>query len=220
MRTLVLRVLTVGTLSLVIVSGPPAIAAAQQPGPAQQSTVAQRRIAAQGRDNPTVAIALEPLIATQLEALLSAPNALLVTDYYYVDMRFGPSLRIDAVIVEAVGSPGRAKGLRVQVRDSESRTRQEGTSYMDLEELAALSRALPLMAERAEKWTGHDDRRASELSFTSAGGFRLAIRQSARLPRAYLSTGLLDPVSTSIDIRELGTLKVAFDEALGILNAK
>ena len=74
-------------------------------------------------------------------------------------------------------------------------------------------------AERAE-WTGHDDRRATELSFTSAGGFRLAIRQSARLPRTYLSTGLLDPVATSIDISELGTLKVAFDEALAILHSK
>jgi hypothetical protein len=214
MRALVLRGLTVATLSLVLVPGTPRSAAAQQ------STVAQRRIAAQGRDNPAVAIALEPLIATEVEALLSAPNTLLVTDYYYVDLRFGPNLRIDAVIVEAVGEPGRAKGLRVQVRDNESRTRQEGTSYMDLDELTKLSRALTSMSALAEKWTGHDDRRATELSFTSAGGFRLAIRQSARLPRAYLSTGILDPVSTSIDIRELGTLKVAFDEALAILNAK
>jgi hypothetical protein len=91
---------------------------------------------------------------------------------------------------------------------------------MDLDELTALTRALTQMAELAEQWTGHDDRRASELSFTSAGGFRLAIRQSARLPRAYLSTGILDPVATSLDIRELPTLKVAFDEALAILNSK
>ena len=89
-----------------------------------------------------------------------------------------------------------------------------------MDELTTLSRALTSMAELAEKWTGHDDRRATELSFTSAGGFRLAIRQSARLPRAYLSTGLLDPVATSIDISELGTLKVAFDEALAILHSK
>ena len=43
------------------------------------------------------------------------------------------------------------------------------------------------------------------MSFTSAGGFRLAIRQSARIPRAYLSTGLLDPVVTSIELAELAT---------------
>ena len=202
MRVLVLRVLTVATLSLVFLLGTPAGAAAQQ------------------REPRGVAIALDPLIATQVEALLAAPNTLLVTDYYYIDTRFGPNLRIDVVIVEAVGSPTRAKGLRVQVRDQENRSRQEGTSYMDLHELTTLSRALTSMAELAEKWTGHDDRRATELSFTSAGGFRLAIRQSARLPRAYLSTGLLDPVATSIDISALGTLKAAFDEALAILHSK
>ena len=208
MRALVLRVLTVGTLSLVFLLGTPAGATAQQGGTAQQ------------REPRGVAIALDPPIATQVEALLAAPNTLLVTDYYYIDTRFGPNLRIDAVIVGAIGSPTRAKGLRVQVRDKENRSRQEGTSYMDLDELTTLSRALTSMAELAEKWTGRDDRRATELSFTSAGGFRLAIRQSARLPRAYLSTGLLDPVATSIDISALGTLKAAFDEALAILHSK
>jgi hypothetical protein len=202
MRALVLRDLTAGILSLVFLLGNPA------------------SVAAQRRDPRGVPIVLDPLIATRVEALLAEPNTVLVTDYYYVDTRFGPNLRIDAVIVEAIGSRARVKGLRVQVRDNGNRSRQEGTSYMDLEELTTLSRALTSMAELAEKWTSQDDRRASELAFTSAGGFRLAIRQSARLPRAYLSTGLLDPVATSIDITELGTLKVAFDEALAILNGK
>jgi hypothetical protein len=203
MRALALRVVTVVSLSLVFLPTIHAGAAAQRQEPPRG-----------------VAIVLDPPIATQLEALLAAPNTVLVTDYYYVDTRFGPNLRIDAVIVEAIGSPARIKGLRVQVRDKENRSRQEGTSYMDLDELTTLSRALTSMAELTEKWTGGDDRRATELAYTSAGGFRLAIRQSARLPRAYLSTGLLDPVVTSIDITELATLKVAFDEALAILNSK
>jgi hypothetical protein len=75
------------------------------------------------------------------------------------------------------------------------------------------------MAELATNWT-HDDQQATELSFTTTGGFRLAIRQSARVPRAYLSTGLIDPVVTSIDVAELPTLKQAFDQALAILNSK
>lgn len=213
MRALLLRVLTVGALALVGVPGAPTGVAAQQRNPTQQRT-------AMPREPRGVAVAIEPLIATQIEALLSAPNTLLVTDYYAIDMRFGPNLRIDAVVVEAVGSATRAKGVRVQVRDNENRSRQEGTSYMDLEELRTLSRQLTAMAELAAKWTGGDDRRATELSFTSTGGFTLAIRQSARLPRAYLSTGLLDPVVKSIDISELATLKVAFDEALAILQGK
>ena len=76
------------------------------------------------------------------------------------------------------------------------------------------------MADQAAKWAGQDDRQATEVSFTTPGGFRLAIRQSARVPRAYLSTGLFDPVVTSIDVTELVTLKHAFDQALALLNSK
>ena len=108
----------------------------------------------------------------------------------------------------------------MQVRDNENRSRQEDTSYLDFEEISKLSNALTAMGRLAEKWAGDDDRQATELSFTSTGGFRLAIRQSARIPRAFLSTGLLDPVVTSIELSELGTLKQAFDQALPILQTK
>ena len=163
---------------------------------------------------------IEQLTPTRVEKLLAAPNVVLLTDYYRIDMRFGPNLRIDAVIVaDANDARTRVKGLRVQVRDPENRRRQDGTSYIDHDELVRLVRGLTTMAELAEKWT-HDDRQATELTFTTTGGFRLAIRQSARIPRAYLSTGLFDPVVTSMDLVELPTLKQAFEQALTILNSK
>ena len=123
------------------------------------------------------------------------------------------------MVVDAIDSRTRLKGIRVQVRDPESRGRQDGTSFIDIDELITLSRAVASVAELAVKWT-HDDRQATEMTFTTIGGFRLAIRHSARVPRAFLSTGLLDPVVTSIDLAELPTLKQAFDEALTILNRK
>jgi hypothetical protein len=167
-----------------------------------------------------LALAVEPVIPTKIEALLATPNAVLVTDYYRIDLRFGPSMRIDAVIIEAVDTRTRVKGVRVQVQDRQNRSRQEGTSFIDIDELTKLVRAMPSMTELAAQWAGHDERRASEVTFTSAGGFRLAIRESARIARAFLSTGLLDPVVTSIEVDELATLKLAFEEALAILNRK
>jgi hypothetical protein len=180
------------------------------------------RSAAQVMQLPPVAMTTDqivPIIPTRIEALLLSTNVVLAADYYRIDTRFGPNMRIDAVVVEAVDSPALVKGLRVQVRDPESRSRQEGTSFIDLDELTKLTRALTAMEERAAKWT-LDDRRATELSFTTAGGFRIAIRESARLPRAYLSTGLLDPVATSIQISELPTVRMAFERALAILTGK
>ena len=201
MRALFLRGFTFVALPLAFGASHPARAWAQAPG------------------SRPFALAVEPVIPTRIESLLATPNVVLVADYYRIDTRFGPNMRIDAVIVEAVDSRTRVKGLRVQVRDPETRGRQEGTSFIDLDELTRLSRALTSMEEQAAKWA-HDDRQATELSFTTAGGFRLAIRQSARIPRAYLSTGLMDPVVTSIEVAELPTLKQAFDQALAILNSK
>jgi hypothetical protein len=202
MRAGFVRVFTLAALPLTLVASRPARACAQ---PAVQRGLT---------------LAVEPVIPTRIEALLATPNVVLVTDYYRIDMRFGPSMRIDAVVVEAADPPRRLRGVRVQVRDNENRSRQEGTSFLDVDEVRSLSRAVTSMAELAEKWTGQDDRQATELSFTSTGGFRLAIRQSARIPRAFLSTGLLDPVITSIEISELVILKQAFDQALAILNSK
>jgi hypothetical protein len=178
-----------------------------------------RDATAQNAPPRSMPVAIEPLISTRIESLLATANLVLVVDYYRIDMRFGPNVRIDAVVVEAAESRTRVKGVRVQVRDPESRGRQEGTSYIDLDELARLSHGLNSMSELALKWT-LDDRQATELSYTTMGGFRLAVRQSARVPRAYLSTGLIDAVVTSLDVQELPTLKQAFDQALAILNSK
>ena len=201
MRALLLRGSTFAALALAFVSSQPAPTSAQM------------------RGARSLAPPFDPIITTRIESVLAAPNVVLVADYYRIDMRFGPNIRIDALVVDALDSKTRVKGLRVQVRDPENRSRQEGTSYIDLEELIALSRALPSMVQKASSWT-HDDRLATELTFTTGGGFRLAIRQSARVPRAFLSTGLLDPVVTSIDINELPTIQQAFEQALTILNSK
>jgi hypothetical protein len=201
MRAVFLRAFVWATLPLAFVAGSATVSRAQIPGPQSPG------------------LPYQPVIATRLESLLATPNAVIVADYYRIDMRFGPSMRIDALVVEAVESRTRVKGLRVQVRDPENRRRPEGTSYIDIDELVGLSRGVATMAELAAKWT-HDDRQATELFLTTAGGFQIAIRHSARVPRAYLSTGLIDPVVTWIEVSELPTLKQAFDEALAVLNRK
>lgn len=179
----------------------------------------QADAAAQVRGPRPVPMVVEPIIPTRIENLLATPNLVLAADYYRIDMRFGPAIRIDAVIVDAADTRTRLKGLRVQVRDPENRTRQEGSSYIDIEELPGLTRGITAMSELAAKWT-HDDRQATELTYTTEGGFRLAIRHSARIPRAFLSTGLLDPVVASMELAELPTLKKAFDQAFALLNSK
>ena len=202
MRVLCLRALTFVVIPLSLVTARPVRVAAQSPQP-RSSTVF-----------------VEPLLRTKIEALLALPNVTLATDYYRIEMRYGPDVRIDAVVVEALNSDRRAEGLRIQVRDEANPNRLAGTSFLDFEEIASFSRALTSISEQSAKWTGKDDRRANELSFTSAGGLRLVVNSFGRAQRLFLSTGLTDPVVTSLDITELITLKQALDQALALLNSK
>src|SRR3954471_125651 len=152
MRALFLRAFAFAALCVAAAASQPTRASAQAPGPRY------------------LPLATEPFIPTRIESLLATPNEVLLTDYYRIDMRFGPNMRIDAVIVEAVDSHVRFKGLRVQVRDPQSRGRQEGTSYIDIDELVRLSRGLTAMADLATKWT-LDDRQGTGQTFTRGGGF-------------------------------------------------
>src|SRR5688572_28052806 len=66
--------------------------------------------AAQVRGSRALPMVVEPIIPTRIENLLATPNLVLAADYYRIDMRFGPAIRIDAVIVEAVDTRTRLKG--------------------------------------------------------------------------------------------------------------
>jgi hypothetical protein len=77
--------------------------------------------------------AAAPEIHTKIEAFLATPGVLLATDYYQIDMRFGPNLRIDAVVVTDLGSQARMKGLRVQVHADQNPNQAAGASFLDLE---------------------------------------------------------------------------------------
>jgi len=112
-----------------------------------------------------------------------------------------------------------AEGFRVQVRDDNA-SRVEGVSFLDVEEIPRLSHALESMADLTAKWTGRDDRRATDLSFASAGGLRVDVHQSGRVQKIFLSTGTVDPITTSFDVSDIHTLKQAFDQGLALLNTK
>src|SRR6185295_20181908 len=91
--------LTFGVLSFLLAATPIASASAQAP--------AQRN----------VGVVVQPEIRTRVEGLLATADMPIAADYYRIDMRFGPNLRIDAVVVAALASDTRVRGVRVQVRD-------------------------------------------------------------------------------------------------------
>jgi hypothetical protein len=164
-------------------------------------------------------IIVVPEIRTKIEAALASTNALLVSDYHRVEFRFGPSVRIDAVIVN-MGRGQRVRGLRVQVTDETRAGRPDRASYVDIEEVAGLSEALTTMSDLIRSWSNRDDRRTTELSFTSVGGLRIEVRETGRAQRAFLYTGIIEPVVTEVEVGDISALRQAVDQGLALLNAK
>jgi hypothetical protein len=110
--------------------------------------------------------------------------------------------------------PGTARAGARRGRES-----LRGVSFLDLEEIDGCH-ARVIDGRSDAKWTGHDDRRATDLSFTSTGGLRVDVHQSGRVQRIFLSTGTADPITTSFDVSDIYTLKQAFDQGLALLNSK
>ncbi len=165
-------------------------------------------------------LAVIPDVSTKLEFALTTPNALIHADYHNIDFRFGPNLRIDAVIVRVGADPDAVRGLRFQVLDDRRPGNPERSSYVDIEEIDGLVAALGSMVDLVRNWTVGDDRKMTALSFTSIDGLRVEIRESVRLQRGFLYTGLIDPVVTPFDLSDLTALKHAIDQAAAYLRRK
>jgi hypothetical protein len=165
-------------------------------------------------------LAVVPDVRTKLEFALTTPNALIHADYHHIDFRFGPNLRIDAVLVRVGTDPDVVRGLRFQVPDDRRPGNPERSSYVDIEEIDGLVAALGSMVDLVRNWTVGDDRKMTALSFTSIDGMGVEIRESARLQRGFLYTGLIDPVVTPFELSDLTALKHAIEQAAEYLRRK
>lgn len=164
--------------------------------------------------------ALVPDIRSELELALTTPNALIHADYHNIDFRFGPNLRIDAVVVRTGTRPDVIRGLRFQVPDDRRPGNPERSSYVDIEEIDGLVHALGEMEALVKSWTAGDDRKMTMLSYTTNDGMRVEIRESVRVQRGFIMTGIIDPVVTSFDLADLTSLKYAIDQAALYLRRK
>ena len=164
--------------------------------------------------------AIVPDVRSELELALRTPNALIHADYHNIDFRFGPNLRIDAVIVRVGSRAEPIRGLRFQVPDDRRPGNPERSSYVDIGEVDALVASLDQMVHLVRGWTVGDDRKMTMLSFTTMDGMRVEIRESARMQRGFIITGVIDPVITQFDLADLPSLKNAIDQAAESLKRK
>jgi hypothetical protein len=134
-------------------------------------------------------IVLVPDIRTRIEAALTTPNAL-SSPTTNIDFRFGPKVRIDALV--RVGADRSDSGSRAGARHlARPRSRAQ---QLRRHRRARLLESLTLMTI-SEELDRRDDRRATTLTFTSAGGLESRSANSGRVQRGLLFTGSSIPSS-------------------------
>jgi hypothetical protein len=160
---------------------------------------------------PPPVVPLAPL--TRLEALLTQPDAVVSEDRVRMNERQPiAGVVMDAVIVtELTPRQEVLRGLRVEVRDGADHA---AVSYVDADEVTALSGAIARIWDLAAQWTGREEARSSVVQFTSLGGFAVGFRQDGRDQHAFVVSGLEAPVRVPITVAEFSTLKQGVDQAL------
>jgi len=156
----------------------------------------------------------------RIQMMLAMPDALIVKDSYRMAVRTTFGMSVAALVVSGPTlESNRVKGLLIDLGESARRGDQSGTSVHDIEEAAALSRSLATMIEIAAKG-GRDDRRATEMSFATLGGFVVDLRIDGRGPNVYVQAGRTEIIRTAIEVSDLTIVKTLIDDALALLAVK
>ena len=158
-------------------------------------------------------LACEPLEPrTKLEAIEGRYEKILIRGFTQVAAfnARGSDVRVDAVELKEAGSPTRALGIVVAVREPGEKPR-ENRSFIDYEEIESLVRAMESLArvnETVTKLTGFEAR------YRTSGDLDLNVfRQSRSGTAASLTTGICEKITVLLTLDELERLKGIILEA-------
>jgi hypothetical protein len=126
--------------------------------------------------------ALIQLPATKLEKFIAKKDTLVTTDSYYI-LRLsgdnGCNIRIRAIILYEAGRENEeVRGVKVEVLDGEpTKDARVTISYIDFDELEALSGAITHMLDMTPRDTALPNPTSKEMSFSTVGGLTLIMVQ-------------------------------------------
>ena len=177
-----------------------------------------------GQEAVSRALTPEVIAPTKLEGYLTTRSALLVTDVYPIGAvtvgRGDGRMEIAAVVgTEGGRERRRVRGLRIDLTET-SRVPQPERSYLDLDELEGLSKALADMGDLAARWKDTDKPEYSEAQFATRSDFRIGLSQQRRQQRGFVSSGGIGGGRVPFDVAELARIKDLVDQGLLLLQGK
>jgi len=161
--------------------------------------------------------------ATKLEAFLAKKGKLIVKDFYRlgeVAGRYGSKIEFSALVIYEPGQESqRIRGLKIEVTEG-GRYERSNTSFLDLEEIESLSKALEYMGGLSAKWKDIE-KDYTEVVFSTKGDFNIGFYQSGIKQAAFSSSGYIGKATCFFSsMQDLSSVKTIADKGLKLLSEK
>ena len=161
--------------------------------------------------------------ATKLEAFLAKKGRLIIKEFYdlgEVAGRYGSKIEFTALVIYEPGQESqRVRGLKIEVTEG-GRYERSNTSFLDLEEIESLSKAIEYMVGLSAKWAGIN-KEYTEVIFSTKGDFDIGFWQKGTEQRAFSSSGYIGKATCYFSsMQDLSSVKAIADKGLKLLNEK
>lgn len=161
----------------------------------------------------------KPLPSTKLEQFLSKKGKLIVKDSFdsgTLSGQYGTKISVDALMIY---EPGKEKekicGLRIEVEGA-GRLERSDTSFLDLEEVESLSKAISYMINLVDNWKSKS-RNYTEVIFSTKGDFRLGFYQKGTEMTGFAQSGTRGTATCYFSVTNLSELKGIIDRGNSLL---
>ena len=165
--------------------------------------------------------ATEP--ATKLEEFLAKKGKLIVKEFYdlgEVTGRYGSKIELKALVIYEPGQDSQKEmGLKIQVTEG-GKYEKSSTSFLDLEEVESLSKAIGYMANLSTKWKDIN-RKYTEIIFSTRGDFQIGFYQKESKQASFSSAGYIGKTRCFFaSMNDLNSVKLLTDKGIEILKGK
>lgn len=159
--------------------------------------------------------------STKLEAFMSKRGRLLIKEFYKLgkmQCQYGAKIGFEALVIYEPGHKEQGvRGIKVEIEEV-GRLGNSNSSFLDLEEIRSLSKALRYMLKLATKWK-NINRKYTEVTFSTRGDFQIGFYQLGTTQTAFASSGYVGKASCFFyNIKDLSSVKTLIDKGMRILN--
>lgn len=160
---------------------------------------------------------------TKLEAFLAKKGELIVKEFYRlggITGSYGAKVQLSALVIYEPGrETERIRGLKIEVTE-EGTYENSNSSFLDLEEIESLSKAIAYMVDLSEKWNGVN-KEYTEVVFSTKDDFQIGFFQQGTKTTAFSSSGYISKASCFFSSTgDLGSIKVMVDKGMTLLSQK